>query len=180
VQGASADYRESLAARHELARENPGNALFGRDLVLILVRIANADLALAGPQIAPDALDEALGLARALAGADPASARARRDVAVVLTATGDALFERDRAAARQAYEEGLKALRGLLEIDGDNSEARLDLAKLLAKVALAFGDAESYGDEALRLFADLQAAGRLSPREESDVALLRQQLRPSR
>jgi len=57
VQGASADYHESLAARRELARENPGNALFGRDLVLILNRIANADLALAGPQIAPDALE---------------------------------------------------------------------------------------------------------------------------
>jgi eukaryotic-like serine/threonine-protein kinase len=180
INTALSDYVESLAQRRELAKDYPGNPLFSSDVVLILIRIGQAKHAIADQAGTRVALDEALNLARQIAGADPASARSHRHVAVVLAAIGDATFNVDPAAARIAYEESLTTLRNLLAIDNDNAGARLDLANVLAKVALGFSDADQYGTEALALFSELQDTGRLSPREESDVALLLQQLRPKR
>jgi tetratricopeptide (TPR) repeat protein len=92
---------------------------------------------------------------------------------------GDHNVEVDRTAARAVYDDAVKTLRALIAIDPDNSEARWDLAAVLAKTALAFDDAAPYGQEALKTFQELQDAGRLTPSEEAEVAMLRQQLRSS-
>ena len=126
---ANADYQASLAVAERLAKADPGNAEWRRDLSVSHdkigdVRQAQGDLAgaLAG-------YEASLAIAERLAKADPGNAGWRRDLSVSHDRIGDVRqAQGDLAGALAGYEASLAIRERLAKADPGNAGWRRDLS----------------------------------------------------
>jgi tetratricopeptide (TPR) repeat protein len=121
---------------------------------------------------------QAHGLARSLAQAEPGSAQAERDLSVSLSKLGDVQLEQgDTKAALASYREALQVHRRLAQADPRSAEAQRDLAISLGKqgeVQVQQGDTKAAlasFQESLQLFRKLAQADPGSARAQRAVSI---------
>lgn len=128
-------YEESLAATRILAAEYPGDLDPQRDLLVSLVRVADAKSRMGDAEGTIAGLREALGVAHALTEAEPDNVLWQRDLAMVLERMGDFQTQSgDTPGAFARFDESLAAARRALAIAPQDSDAQEDLAVVLENV----------------------------------------------
>ncbi|MCI4665926.1 MAG: TIR domain-containing protein [Neomegalonema sp.] len=132
---ALAAYEEGLAINRKLARAEPENTQFQRDVSVSLDSIGNLRLRQGEADAALAAYDEALRIRRKLAKAEPKNTLFQRDVSLSLVRIGDLRLRRGEAdAALAAYEEALRIFRKLAKAEPENTLFQYEMGFSLTKV----------------------------------------------
>ncbi len=132
---AEARYRSSLEIRQQLAQKDPK---YRRDVVLGQILLGDAVLEQKPPrlEVAENAFEAAVSLARTLREEDENSTKASRDLAVALQRRGNlALENRNGAQAEVAYQESKTIYVELSKLDPGNVEWKRDVAIAVEKLA---------------------------------------------
>ncbi len=142
--GAGQAYRAALAVRERLARADPSNAQWQRDLSVSqdnIGQVLRAQGDLAG---AEQAYRAALAVRERLAKADPSNAQWQRDLSVSQNNIGEVLSAQgDLARAEQAYRAALAVAERLATADPSNAQWQRDLSvskNNIGRVLSAQGD----------------------------------------
>ena len=83
-------YKQSLAISERLAKSNPGNAPWQRDLAVAYQKVADVEAAQGDLAAAVTSYEASLAISERLAKADPANAGWQRDLSVAYNRLGDA------------------------------------------------------------------------------------------
>lgn len=137
AQGAfdEARLRYETAARtlETLSATDPNRRSLQRDLAVGLAQLGNVRQTAGDTQGEQD-LTRAIGMLRQLVDADPADARAKRDLMVALVQYGDAVARRGADGSLATYREARQIARGLVATGGDPQSER-DVASIDARLA---------------------------------------------
>jgi tetratricopeptide (TPR) repeat protein len=168
--GAEQAYRASLAVAEQLAKADPNNTQWQRDLSVSqnnIGRVLRAQGELAG---AEQAYRASLAVAERLAKADPSNAQRQRDLSVSHDNIGQVLSAQgDLAGAEQAYRASLAVAERLARADPSNAQWRRDLSvsqNNIGHVLSAQGDLAA-AEQAYR--ASLEVAERLAKADPSNT-----------
>jgi tetratricopeptide (TPR) repeat protein len=126
---ALATYRDSLAIVDRLAKSDPGNAGWQRDLSVSYDRIGNVLVAQGHLPEALKSYRDSLAIADRLAKADPGNAGWQRDLSVSYKKVGD-VFQRskDKPKALDALRRGREIMLRMTKLSPDNATWKSDLA----------------------------------------------------
>lgn len=167
--GARVAYEKSLALDRQLATDHPDDLEAQRDLAVSFEKLGNARIQQGDARGARHDFAQMLEIVQRLAAADPADGQAQRGLMIALSKMGDLLLrQRDLPVARQHYDRSLAIATRLAQSDPANVQAQTDLARSQtwrAMVDVEGGQLETARprlDEARRLLAELETAGRLT------------------
>ncbi|MGH9721089.1 MAG: tetratricopeptide repeat protein [Bryobacteraceae bacterium] len=140
VAGSLENYRRALEICEDLARREPANAIYRRDLMGAYMSVGDmlgspAYFNMGDPAGAIDAYGKGLALAERLAAEDPRNVLARRDLTNSLRRMANLQRDSDPAGAAERYRQSMAITEGLLKLDPQNSEWR----RLHALNELQFG-----------------------------------------
>jgi tetratricopeptide (TPR) repeat protein len=122
-------YRDSLAIADRLARADPGNAGWQRDLSVSYDRVGDVLVAQGNLPEALNSFRDSLAIADRLARADPGNAGWQRDLSVSLGRVADTLLKLGRTAeARPLAERALAQLRSAIARMPDDPQLTSGLA----------------------------------------------------
>ena len=127
--GALAAYQAGLAIREGLAKRDPANTQWQRDLSVSQERIGNVLIAQGDGPGALAAYQAGLAIREGLAKRDPANTEWQRDLSVSNNKIGDVLVAQgDGPGALAAYQAGLAIREGLAKRDPANTQWQRDLS----------------------------------------------------
>jgi tetratricopeptide (TPR) repeat protein len=134
-------YREDLAIADRLAKSDPGNAAWQRDLAVSYEKIGEVQVAQGDLSGALQSYREDLAIADRLVKSDPDNAGWQRDLAVSYIKVGDVHdAQGDLAAALQSYRESLDSMERLVSLDRSNKQWQDDLDFVVGRIGgFAFG-----------------------------------------
>jgi len=168
-------YQDALAIRVRLAAQDPANTLWQRDRSVSYDRLGDVLQAQGDLGRAEKTYRDALAITKRLAAQDPTNTGWQRDLSVSYHKLGDVLIDQgDRGRAEKAYRNALAIHERLAEQDRTNTLWRTDLAASSVKMTMVLDQNTAAGrDQARRLLQDslailrpLQAAGRLTPKQQ--------------
>ncbi len=129
LQAALGSYQAGLAIAEKLARQNPGNAQWQRDLSVSHDNIGDVQQAQGDLQAALGSYQAELGIAEKLARQDPGNAGWQRDLSVSHSKIGDVQQgQGDLKAALESYQADLAIAEKLARQDPRNAEWQRNLA----------------------------------------------------
>jgi tetratricopeptide (TPR) repeat protein len=177
--GALTSYRNGLAVIEELAKSNPADAGWQRDLSVSFQRVGDVQMAQNDLPGALKSYTEGLAIVAKLAKSNPADADAQRDLALFFVKTGDIrLAQDDLPGALESYREQLAIADRLAKSNPANTIWQRDLSasfERIGNVLVKQGDLSG----ALRSYRDCFAiVDRLaksdpgSPSAQRDLSLL--------
>jgi tetratricopeptide (TPR) repeat protein len=149
-------YRDSLAAREQVAKADPANATWQHELAVAYEKMGDRQGAQGNVGAALKSYRDGLAVRERLAKSDPTNAAWQRDLAASFTGIGDLLAQHNLPEALKSYRSGLAARGQLVNVDPRNTEWQRDLAASYDKV----GDvlvAENNFREALKSYGDALA-----------------------
>jgi tetratricopeptide (TPR) repeat protein len=154
LSGALKNYRESVAIADSLAKSDPGNADWQRDLSVSFNKIGDVQVAQGDLSGALKGYGEGLAIADRLAKSDPGNADWQRDLSVSFNKIGDVRVARgDLPGALKSYRDDLAIADRLAKSDPGNARWQRDLSvsfDRIGDVQVAQGDLSgalrSYGD----------------------------------
>src|SRR5271166_3233362 len=133
--GALKSYRDALAIAERLAKAEPGNANWQRDLSVSYNRIGDVQQAQGDLATALSSYQAALAIMERLTEADPGNALWQRDLSVSHSKIGDVQqAQGDLAAALSSYQASLAIAERLAKADPGNAGWQRDLAVSYEKV----------------------------------------------
>ena len=139
VDAARKAYEQSLAIRERLAKADPANSGWQRDLSVSYSKLGDVEVAAGKLDAARKAYEQSLAIAERLAKADPANSGWQRDLSVSYGKLGDVEVAAGKLdAARKAYEQSLAIAERLAKADPANSGWQRDLSVSYEKL----GDVE--------------------------------------
>ena len=142
--GALKSYRDSLMIIDRLARSDPGNADWQRDLSVSYDKIGDVQVAQGDLAGALKSYRDSLAIADRLAQSDPGNAGWRRDLSVSYDKIGDVqVAQGDLAGALKSYRDSLAIGDRLAQSDPGNAGWRRDLSvsyDRIGDVQVAHGD----------------------------------------
>jgi tetratricopeptide (TPR) repeat protein len=161
----------ALQIAQRLARSDPGNAAWQRDLFVSLNKLGDLAVAQGNLPEAQRLFAESLRIAQRLAESDPGNAAWQRDLSVSLNKLGElAVAQGNLTEAQRLFAESLRISQRLAESDPGNAAWQRDLSVSLEKLgdlAVAQGNLP----EAQRLFAEsLRIAQRLAESDPGNAA----------
>jgi len=160
-----ASYRAALAIRERLAKTNPGNADWQRDLSVSHMKIGDVRVAQGDRPGALASYQGALAIAERLAQADPGNVGWQRDLSIAHERIGDVqVAQGDRPGALASYQATLAIAERLAQADPGNVGWQRDLIVSFAKLNEVTGD-RAYAERALSLALAMQQRGMLAPRD---------------
>ncbi|HNF63933.1 MAG TPA: tetratricopeptide repeat protein, partial [Rhodocyclaceae bacterium] len=164
-------YRAGLAIRETLARRDPANTQWQRDLSVSHERIGDVLRAQGDGPAALDAYRAGLAIAETLARRDPANTQWQHDLSVSHTKIGDVLVAQgDGPAALKAYRKSLTIAETLARRDSGNAQWQVDLAvsygMLGTTSALPVAERRAFLLRGREIQQRLKAAGRLVPAQD--------------
>ena len=164
-EGALTAYRAGLAIAEILARRDPGNTEWQRDLSVSHNKIGDVLVAAGEREGALNSYRAGLAIAETLARRDPGNTEWQRDLSVSHNNIGDVLVaEGDREGALTAYRAGLAIRDPLARRDPGNTQWQRDLIVSCVKIAGADPEAApALLQRALDITRLLQSSGRLAP-----------------
>ena len=176
--GALAAYRAALAIAETLARRDPANTEWQRDLSVSHDRIGDVLRSQGDRDGALTAYRAALAIAETLARRDLANTEWQRDLSVSHDRIGDVLFSQgDRNRALTAYRTALAVRETLTRRDPANTQWQRDLIVSYVKMAEAEPTAaRAQLSRALDIARTLQSEGRLAPTDAWVIDDLTQRL----
>jgi tetratricopeptide (TPR) repeat protein len=128
-------YEAGLAIAERLAKSDPGNASWQRDLSVSLNRIGDVQMALGDSPAALPSYEAGLAIAERLAKSDPGNASWQRDLSVSLNRIGDVQLKKgDLPAALTSYEAGLAIAERLAKSDPGNAQWQDDLQVVIGGI----------------------------------------------
>jgi tetratricopeptide (TPR) repeat protein len=144
---AKSSYLQAQAITDRLAKSDPDNALWQRDLSVSFNRVGNVQLAQGDLPGALKSYSDGLAIVDRLAKSDPGDTNWQRDLSVSFTKVGDVQLTRgDLAGALKCYNDSLAIVDRLTKSDPDNALWQVDLAATLhrtGEVQEAQGDLAS-------------------------------------
>jgi hypothetical protein len=160
-------YRDSVAAIERLAKTDPGNAGWRRDLSMSYDKIGNILMAQDNPPEALKAFRDGLAVAGHLAQATPGNAGWQRDLSVFHNKIGDVLMAQGNLPeALKAFRDGLAIRERLAQADPGDAGAQRDL--ILSCVRTAQADparARALLTRAGEIVQQLRQRGQVEPRD---------------
>ena len=178
LSGALEAYQASLDIRDALAKADPNNTEWQRDLSVSHDRIGNIRTAQGNLSGALQAYQASLDIRDALAKADPHNSLWQRDLSVSHDRIGDIrTAQGNLSGALQAYQASLDIADALAKADPHNTQWQRDLIVSHWRMAEAGGDAVSHYRQALDVAERLQAEGKLAPVDNWMVGELRDRLK---
>jgi tetratricopeptide (TPR) repeat protein len=134
--GAEQAYRASLAVAERLAKADPSNAQWQRDLSVSQIYIGQVLSAQGDLGGAEQAYRASLAVRERLAKADPSNAQWQRDLSVSQNKIGEVLSAQgDLGGAEQAYRASLAVRERLAKADPSNAQWQRDLSFVLTALA---------------------------------------------
>ena len=128
-------YRDSLAIAERLAKEDPGNAEWQRDLSVSYEKVGNVQVAQGALPDALKSFRESLAIAERLAKADPGNAEWQRDLSVSYQRVGDVQVAQGALAdALKSYRDSLAIFERLAKAAPGNAGWQRDLSVSYNKV----------------------------------------------
>jgi tetratricopeptide (TPR) repeat protein/MinD-like ATPase involved in chromosome partitioning or flagellar assembly len=122
-------YQDGLAIANQLAKSDPANAEWQRDLSVAYEKIGDAQVARGDLQAALKSYQENLELVDKLKRSGPSNAVWQRDLAIALNKVGDVQWvQGDLAAALKSYSDGLAIADRLAKSNLGNAQWQRDLA----------------------------------------------------
>jgi tetratricopeptide (TPR) repeat protein len=170
--GALAAYQAGLAIREGLAKRDPANTAWQRDLSLSKDRIGDVLVAQGDGAGALAAYQAGLAIREGLAKRDPANTGWQRDLVVSNNKIGNALrMLRYGPAALKAYQASLEISETLTKRDPDNTQWQVDLAISYFSLGtlenlLAPSNRRAHLQRGLDILLRLKQAGRLHANQD--------------
>jgi tetratricopeptide (TPR) repeat protein len=170
--GALAAYQAGLAIREGLAKRDPANTQWQRDLSVSNNKIGDVLVAQGDWPGALAAYQAALAIREDLANRDPANTVWQRDLSVSNNKIGDVLVAQgDGPGALAAYQAGLAIAEGLAKRDPANTGWQVDVAVSCSKLGsldslLLIQERQEYLSRGLNLLTKLKQAGRLHANQD--------------
>jgi len=170
--GALAAYQAGLTIREGLAKRDPANTQWQRDLSVSNNKIGDVLVAQGDGPGALAAYQAGLTIAEGLAKRDPANTEWQRDLSVSHDRIGDVLVAQgDGPGALAAYQAGLTIAEGLAKRDPANTQWQVDVAVSCGKLGsldslVSMQQRKEYLSRGLELLAALKQAGRLHPNQD--------------
>jgi predicted negative regulator of RcsB-dependent stress response len=170
VPAALSAYQASLQIRDSLAKCDPANTQWQRDLFVSKVKIGDVLVVQGDSRGALAAYQAGLAITEELAKRDPANTEWQRDLYVSKTMIGNVMMLLgDGAGALAAYQAGLSTAEGLAKRDPENTQWQRDLSvsnNKIGDVRMAQGDS----DGALAAYqVDLAIAAGLAQRNPANT-----------
>jgi tetratricopeptide (TPR) repeat protein len=129
-------YQDVLAVINDLAKSEPGNAQWQRDLSVSLNRLGDVQAAQGDLAGALKSYQQSLAIAERLAKSDPGNAGWQRDLAVSFGGIGGVYAaQKDTAKAREALESGRAIMAKLVSLSPENVKWKNDLARFDSQLA---------------------------------------------
>jgi len=178
-------YRDALAIRKRLAAQDPTNTLWQRDLSVSYNKLGDILLAQGDLGRGEKAYQDALAIGERLAAQDPTNTEWQRDLSVSYNNLGDLLqAQGDLGRAEKAYQDALAITKRLADQDPTNTLWRTDLVISSVKMTMVLDQNTAAGrDQARRLLENslailrpLQAAGRLTPKQQGWITDIEKRL----
>ncbi len=133
--GALKSYRDSLAIMERLAKSDPGNAGWQRDLSVSFDKVGNVQVAQGDLAGALKSYRDSLAISERLAKSDPGNAGWQRDLSVSFDKVGDVqVAQGDLAGALKSYRDSLAIMERLAKSDPGNAGWQRDLSVSFDKV----------------------------------------------
>ena len=152
-------YQASLAIRERLAKDDPGNSVWQRDLFICHQRIGDVQLARGDARAALAGYRASLEIVARLAGADPGNAGWQEDLSASYVKAGDILLAYGNlATALTSYQSSLAIQQRLAQADPGNARWQRGLISSYVKVSEVSGD-KTYAARALDVALDMQRRG---------------------
>jgi tetratricopeptide (TPR) repeat protein len=170
--GALAAYQAGLAIAEGLAKRDPANTGWQRDLSVSQERIGDVLVAQGDGPGALAAYQAGLAIREGLAKRDPANTEWQRDLSVSHNKIGDVLVAQgDGPGALAAYQAGLAIREGLAKRDPANTGWQVDVAVSCAKLGsldslVPMEQRKEYLSRGLKLLSALKQAGRLHANQD--------------
>ncbi|MDH5653555.1 MAG: tetratricopeptide repeat protein, partial [Gammaproteobacteria bacterium] len=156
-------YQAALAIAERLARADPGNSQWQRDLSVSHIKIGDVQRGQGSLTAALQSYQAALAIAERLARADPGNSQWQRDLSVSHIKIGDVQRgQGSLTAALQSYQAALAIAERLARVDPGNSQWQRDLAVSLERLA-GFPNSGVSWQVVVDQYNKLQAAGTLLP-----------------
>ena len=134
--GALKSYRDSLAIRDRLAKSDPGNAGWQRDLSVSYNKVGDVQVAQGDLAGALKSYRDSLAIRDRLAKSDPGNAGWQRDLAISYAKLASVyLAQNDDARGREALEAGRAIMVKLVALSPDNATWKNDLAWFDGRIA---------------------------------------------
>ena len=128
-------YEQGLAISERLAKADPSNSGWQRDLSVSYDRLGDVETAAGKLDAARQAYEQGLAISERLAKADPSNSGWQRDLSVSYDRLGDVETAAGKLdAARQAYEQSLAISERLAKADPSNSGWQRDLSVSYSKL----------------------------------------------
>jgi tetratricopeptide (TPR) repeat protein len=171
-------YRESLAIRERLAKADPNNAGWQRDLSLSYEKVGDVLVAQGNLTEALKSHRESLAIRERLAKADPNNASWQRELAIINERLGAVYIKRNETdEAKAAFELALAIYDSVTARFPDDTRALIYSAVPLMRLGELYGpDGRAYLQKALTILKQLDEAGRLEPRRKPEIARIEREL----
>jgi tetratricopeptide (TPR) repeat protein len=135
--GALRSYRNGLAVIEDLAKSNPGDTGWQRDLSVSYQRIGDVQMAQNDLPAALKSYQDGLAIVEKLANSEPANADAQRDLALFLTKTGDIrMAQNDLPGALKSYRELLAIADRLAKSNPGNALWQRDVSASFERIGI--------------------------------------------
>jgi len=149
--GALASYHQSLTIREKLARQDPGNAQWQRDLSVSYNKLADVQQAEGDLAGALASYHQSQTIREKLARQDPGNAQWQRDLSVSYNKLGEVQqAQGDLAGALASYREDLAIAEKLARQDPGNAEWQADVVTSLVRISSVSDLAQPEGRRAAR------------------------------
>ena len=141
--GALKSYRDSLGIREKLAKQDPGNAGWQRDLSVSYDRVGDVQRAQGDLAGALKSYRDSLGIREKLAKQDPGNAGWQRDLSLSYQRVGDVQSAQgDLAGALKSYRDSLGIREKLAKQDPGNARWQGDLAWVSWRTGATWAEVE--------------------------------------
>jgi tetratricopeptide (TPR) repeat protein len=173
---ATAEYERGKAIAERLARSDPGNAGWQRDLSVSFDRVADVLVAQGNLPEALKSYRDSLAIRDRLAQSDPGNALWQRDLSVSFNKVGDVLVAQGNLPeALKSYRDSLTIFDRLAQSDPGNAGWQRDLALSYGRVGMVEARRGAHADALIAMKKGRGIAVRLS-RQSPDNAILKKDL----
>jgi tetratricopeptide (TPR) repeat protein len=177
VAGAIAAYDAFFAIADRLARADPGNVIFQRNLLVLHQRTGNLRMEQGDVSGALAAYVAGLVIAERLAKNDPNNSLSLHDLSLAHGKIGNTRAKQgDIAGAVAAYQAGLVIAERLAKADPDNGQWQGFLSAFYFKLAEVGGDPRANYRKALSVLESMARRGMRTPSDDLSPDLLRSKL----
>ena len=160
-----ASYQAEFAITDRLAKSDPGNAGWQRDLSVTYNKVGNVQVAQGNLPAALTPYQASLAIADRLAKSDPANAGWQRDLSVSYVNVGDVqLAQGHLPEALTSYQASLSIRERLAKSDPGNANWQRDLTESYVKIAQVDPtEARAMLTRAAEVVSQMQSRGQLAP-----------------